>query len=627
VTTYSGTAAIRMTVAQAIVRFLQVQFSEMDGNERRLVPGMFGIFGHGNVQGVGQALLEVGDSLPFLPARNEQAMVHIAAAYAKAQRRTSTYACTSSIGPGATNMVTGAALATINRLPVLLFPSDYFVTRRQGPVLQQLEAPSQGDLSVSDCFRPVSRYFDRITHPSQLLSALPEACRVLTSPSETGAAVLSLPQDVQSEAFDFPATFFEPRHWRIERVPPSQERLTEAIDLIRESRRPVIIAGGGVVYSGAESALVRFAHTYGIPVAETFAGKGCFDDDSWLALGGMGTSGNPAANQLLREADLVICLGTRMTDTETGSQSLFQNPKVCFISVNVSDHDARKQGALPIVADIRATLAELQRKHIAVTPNSEYKEHVLRVMKDWRAALQSSLEPSPETMTQGELIQRLNDWVKPGDVVIGASGTIPGDLLRIWNSVGGRHCYLEFGYSCMGHEIPAGIGVRLAQREGEVFVLVGDGAFLMNPTEISTAVQLGLKVTFIVSDNHGFSSIHGIKVQRTGAGYLGTEMRMVDRNARTSDTRMLQLDLGRIAEGLGAVTFRAKNAESFGAALESSKRESTSCAIVVETDPRKRLPASGAWRDIPPAEVSSDPDVRRRKESYDKDRELQRFYG
>jgi len=619
---------IRLTMAQALVKYLHAQYSERDGVTRRLVPGVFGIFGHGNVHGLGQALLEFSGDMPYLPTRNEQGMVHIAAAYAKETRRRSTYACASSIGPGSTNMITGAALATINRLPVLLLPADTFETRLQGPVLQGLEHPLAGNVSVNDCFRPVSRYYDRIGRPQQLLAALPEACRVLTSPVETGAVVLSLPQDTQSEAFDYPASFFEQRSWRIERPLPSGQRIREAVELLKRATRPAIVAGGGVRYSEAEADVLRFASELGIPVAETFAGKGCLGSDSWLALGGMGTSGNQAANQVLREADLVIWLGSRMTDTQTGSHTLFQDPDVRFVSVNVSERDAAKDGALPIVADIRETLRALldEAKRAGITPRPDYEGHVRRLVSEWRTVLDAALRPANGAMSQGEIVQLLNQFVSPGDVVIGASGTLPGDLLKVWNTVGGRDCYLEFGYSCMAHEIPAGIGVRLARSGGEVYVLLGDGAFLLNPTEIVTAVQLEAKATFIVSENRGFEAIHGIQMRRTGPGDLGNEFRTRNSQTDRRDGEYLELDLARIAEGLGAVSFRADTATGFCEALARARQERRPCVIVVRNDPHRRLPDSGAWREIAPAEVSGDPEVRRIRALYEEERRLQRFY-
>jgi 3D-(3,5/4)-trihydroxycyclohexane-1,2-dione acylhydrolase (decyclizing) len=590
---------------------------------------MFGIFGHGNVHGLGQALLQHRAVLPLFPARNEQAMVHMAAAYAKSERRLSTFACASSIGPGATNMVTGAALATVNRLPVLLLPADYFANRRQGPVLQQLEDPSSGDLSVNDSFRNVSRYFDRITRPEQLLTALPEACRILTSPTESGAVVLSLPQDVQSEAYDYPDHFFEPRIWHVHRAPPPREQVTDVLKLIEESERPVIIAGGGVRYSAAEDELLQFATRFAIPVTETFAGKGSMSGDSWLTLGGMGTSGNPAANQVLRDADLVICLGTRLTDTQTGSSSLFQCPTVRFVSINLDERDAAKLAALPVIGDIRQTLRELlaSTDQQEIPPaRSEYERSVRELTAEWTEALRTATEPGEDALHQGAIVRALNDFAEPGDIVIGASGTLPTDLLKYWDASAGKECYLEFGFSCMTHEVAAAIGVRLSRPTGQVYALFGDGSFLMNPTEIATAAQLGLKVTYIVVENHGYRSIHGLQLRRTGPGDLGNELRALNPETQQRDGDYLALDLARIAEGLGAATLRVATPPELGRALEDVRDKPGPHVIVAAAGPPYYSPDSLAWREVPPAEITADGSGAARRAEYDEERRRQRLY-
>lgn len=618
---------VRVTTAQAIVRYLQVQHSERDGETRRLVPAIFGIFGHGNVIGVGQALDEYGQELPFLQGRNEQSMVHAAAAYAKASRRRATLACTSSIGPGATNMVTGAALATINRLPVLLLPGDAYATRHQGPVLQQLEHPSSRDVSVNDCFRPVSRFFDRITRPEQLLNALPEAMRVLTDPVETGAVTLALPQDVQAHAWDFPAHLFEERSWRIERPRPDERRLAEAVEALASAERPLVIAGGGVLYSEAEEALLAFAQATGIPVAETFAGKGALQEDSWLALGGVGLEGNPAASRLAKEADLVLAVGTRLTDFATGSQSVFQNPDVRFVAVNVWGRDARKQGALPVVGDARVVLEALTEalRRRGVATREEYRHEVERVRSEWlgvRAAL--SEHATGEAMSQAELILTLNEVAERGDTVIAAAGTPPGDLLKIWDATGGRSCHLEFGYSCMGYELPAGVGVRMAQEGGEVYVYIGDGTFLLNPGELVTALQERLKMTVVISENHGYQSIRRLQMWRAGRDF-GNEFRSRTNGRLAGD--YLELDLAKTAEGMGARTWRVESGDALRSALEEARGEERVCVIVCETEPHRYLPASEVWWDVAPPEASEDPLVQELRAEYERERgELQRFY-
>jgi 3D-(3,5/4)-trihydroxycyclohexane-1,2-dione acylhydrolase (decyclizing) len=615
---------VRLTTAQAIVRYLQGQWSERDGERRRLIPGMWGIFGHGNVIGLGQALEEYGADLTFHQGRNEQSMVHAAAAFAKATRRRQTMACTASIGPGSTNMITAAAGATINRLPVLLFPGDVYATRHQGPVLQQLEHPSSGDMSVNDCFRPIARFFDRITRPEQLLTALPEAMRVLTSPAETGAVVIALPQDVQSHAWAFPERFFEEREWRIERPPPDLARIAEAAELIRAAKRPLIIAGGGVLYSEAEDALLELAQG-GIPVAETFAGKGAVLVDDWLQLGGVGLEGNPAASALAKKADLVLCVGTRLTDFATGSNSIFQHPDVRFVAINVSRRDAHKQGAVAIVADAREALVALTDALGTWESEDAYRTEVARVRAEWldeRASLRDPIDG--EAMSQAQLILTLNEVAEPGDTVIAAAGTPPGDLLKIWDTTGGKTCHLEFGYSCMGYELPAGIGVRMAQPEGEVYVYIGDGTFLLNPGEIVNALQERLKITVVISENHGYQSIQRLQLWRHGRMF-GNEFRARQDGRLEGD--YLVLDLAKTAEGLGARTWHVETPGALRAALEAARGERKPCVIVCETEPHRYLPGSDVWWDVAPAEVSSEPEVRERRREYEREKaELQRFY-
>jgi 3D-(3,5/4)-trihydroxycyclohexane-1,2-dione acylhydrolase (decyclizing) len=616
---------VRLTSAQAVIRYLQAQWSERDGDRRRLVPGIWGIFGHGNVIGLGQAIEEHGDGLTFHQGRNEQSMAHAAAAFAKATRRRQTLACTSSIGPGATNMVTSAAGATINRLPLLLLPGDVYATRHQGPVLQQLEHPSAGDVSVNDCFRPVARFFDRITRPEQLLTALPEAMRVLTSPVETGAVVLALPQDVQSHAFDYPERFFEEREWRIERPLPDPRRIAEAAELIRGAERPLIIAGGGVLYSEAERALLTLARAAGIPVAETFAGKGAVQADEWLQLGGVGLEGNPAASKIAADADLVLAVGTRLTDFATGSNSLFQHADVRFVAINVWGRDAQKQGALAVVGDAREALDALREALAGWSTGEEYRDEVTRARGEWldqRAALLRPVEG--EAMSQAQLILTLNEVAQKGDTVIAAAGTPPGDLLKIWDATGGRACHLEFGYSCMGYELPAGIGVRSAQPDGEVYVYIGDGTFLLNPGELVNALQEGLKITVVISENHGYQSIQRLQLWRHGKMF-GNEFRA--RRDGQLDGEYLNLDLAKIAEGMGARTWHVDSPGAFRGALEAARGESRACVIVCETEPHRYLPGSEVWWDVAPPEVSDEAEAQRARREYERERkQLQRFY-
>jgi 3D-(3,5/4)-trihydroxycyclohexane-1,2-dione acylhydrolase (decyclizing) len=621
---------LSLTTAQAVVKFLSAQFSERDGRQRRLIPGIFGIFGHGNVAGLGQALYEYGQDLPYFQPRNEQSMVHTACGYAKATNRAATLACTSSIGPGATNMLSGAALATINHLPVLLLPSDYYATRHQGPVLQQLEHPISADVSVNDCFRPVSRFFDRISRPEQLLTALPEAMRVLTDPADTGAATLALPQDVQAHAYPFPGALFEKRVWRIERRLPDPQRVGEAIGLLKKAKRPVILAGGGVHYSEAWVELQSFSESMGIPVVETFAGKGAIREDSPLSLGGHGLTGNASAAQCVSHADLVICVGTRLTDFATGSQSAFNHPDVRFISINVKSHDAYKQGALPILADAREALRALAEAaaESGLQPRTSYVKEIARLKKQWKKQLTHEIyQPTPgEAMSQGQLIGILNEEAKAGDTIVAAAGSPPGDLHKLWDVSQGAACHLEFGYSCMGYEIPAGLGVRMAQPEGEVFVFIGDGTYLMNPTELVTASQEGLKITLVISENHGFQCIRQLQMGRAGHSF-GNEFRARDLKSKRLEGDFVPIDFAKNAESMGARAWKASTPEEVRQALREAREEKSTSVIVVQTEKYRFLPGSGVWWDVAPAEASQDPVTRNLRAEYEEARRrLQRFH-
>lgn len=621
---------VRLTMAQALVKYLGVQFSERDGEEHRFIPALFGIFGHGNVAGLGQALYEYGRDLPYYQPRNEQSMVHTACGYTKARNRLATFACAASIGPGSTNMITGAALATINRLPVLLLPADYYVTRSQGPVLQQLEHPISADVSVNDCFRPVSRFFDRISRPEQLLTALPEALRVLTDPAEAGAVTISLPQDLQMHAFDYPTHFFERRVWRIERRLPSPERINEAIALLKLAIRPVIVAGGGVHYSEAWNELQMFSQQLGIPVVETVAGRGAFRGRSELLLGAHGVTGNPRAGEFVAAADLVITVGTRLTDFATGSQSAFQNAEVKFININVCSHDAHKQGALPIVADARETLRELQAAASSAELKSRfaYLNEVRGARQRWDRQLREEVyRPMPgKGMSQGELVGVLNEYAQPGDTVIAASGSAPADMHKLWDVGEGAACHIEFGYSCMGYEIPAGLGVRMSQPQGEVYVLIGDGTYLMNPTELVTASQENLKITVIVIENHGFQCIRNLQMNRVGHSF-GNEFRRRDKNTHRLEGEFVEIDFAKNAESMGARIWRVNTREELRGALEQARPETKSCVIVAQTEKYQFTPASGVWWDVASAEVSHDSVTQKARTEYEEiKKRLQRFH-
>jgi len=557
-------------------------------------------------------------------------MVHTACGYTKARNRLATFACAASIGPGSTNMITGAALATINRLPVLLLPADYYVTRSQGPVLQQLEHPISADVSVNDCFRPVSRFFDRISRPEQLLTALPEALRVLTDPAETGAVTISLPQDLQMHAFDYPTHFFEKRVWRIERRPASPQRINEAIRLLKVATRPVIVAGGGVHYSEAWNELQMLSQQLGIPVVETVAGRGAIRGRPELLLGAHGVTGNPQAGEFVAGADLVITVGTRLTDFTTGSQSAFQNPEVKFININVCSHDAYKQGALPIVADARETLRELRAAAITagLKSRSAYLNEVRTARQRWERQLREEVyRPIPgKAMSQGELVGVLNDYAQTGDTVIAASGSAPADMHKLWDVGGGAACHIEFGYSCMGYEIPAGLGVRMSQPQGEVYVLIGDGTYLMNPTELVTANQENLKITVIVIENHGFQCIRNLQMHRVGHSF-GNEFRRRDRHTHRLEGGFVEIDFAKNAESMGARIWQVNTSEELRRTLDEARKETRSCVIVAETEMYQFTPSSGVWWDVASAEVSQDSVTQKARTEYEESKKrLQLFH-
>jgi 3D-(3,5/4)-trihydroxycyclohexane-1,2-dione acylhydrolase (decyclizing) len=626
----AGTGRVRLTMAQAVVRYLQEQYSDRDGELQRLVAAIFGIFGHGNVAGLGQALVEHGAGLPYYQPFNEQSMVHTAAGYAKATNRRSTLACTSSIGPGATNMVSGAALATINRLPVLLLPSDYYATRRQGPVLQQLEHPIELDTSVNDCFRPVSRFFDRITRPEQLLESLPEAMRVLTDPAETGTVTLALPQDIQAEAYDYPDHFFRRRVWTIERRPPTEQAIRDAIELLRTAERPFIVAGGGVHYSEAWAELQAFAEAFGIPVGETFVGRGAMRDDSPLVLAGVGVTGTPAAGKLAAEADLVLAVGTRLTDFTTGSRSLFRRPGVRFVGINVCAKDAIKLGATAVVADAREALLALTAAGLeaGLRPNEEYLADVARARDAWRERLRTEVyvQTPGQKLRQAQCLGIVNEQARPGDAIVAAAGSPPGDVHQMWDATGGRQAQLEFGFSCMGYELPAALGSRMAGATGEVYVLIGDGTYLMSPSELATAAQEDLKVTVLLMDNQGYQVIRRLQMATVGRSF-GNEFRERDEASNRLEGDYLEIDFCKNAESMGARAWHVTTEDELRRALDEAREETRSCLVHVEIERHVFGPASEVWWDVAPAEVTDDAETRRLRESYEQGRESQRYYG
>jgi 3D-(3,5/4)-trihydroxycyclohexane-1,2-dione acylhydrolase (decyclizing) len=596
---------VRLTVAQAVVRFLANQWTERDGVQQRTIPGCFGIFGHGNVAGVGQALLQAqrtgDDDMPYYLARNEQAMVHAAVGFARMRNRLATLACTASIGPGSTNMLTGAALATVNRIPVLLLPSDVFATRAASPVLQELEDPRSSDVSVNDAFRPLSRFFDRIWRPEQLPSALLAAMRVLTDPAETGAVTLCLPQDVQAEAYDWPAALFTKRVWHVARAVPEQVAVDRAAAAIRSATTPLIIAGGGVIYAEASAELDAFARQSGIAVADTQAGKGALSWDHPNSVGGVGATGTPVANALARNADLVIGIGTRYSDFTTASRTAFANPDVRFVNLNVASFDAVKQSAVPLVADARAGLTALTAALAGVSFDMSYVER----RDEWQRTVDRAYHlghgPLP---AQTEVIGAVNEACGQRDVVVQAAGSMPGDLQLLWRSRDPKQYCVEYGYSCMGFEIAGALGVRMADPTREVFALVGDGSYLMMSQEIVTAIAERIKLIVVVVQNHGFASI-GALSQSLGSQRFGTSYRYRDPATGDLTGDKLPVDLAANAESLGATVLRCHTIDDLTTALKQARAAERLTVVHIETDPLAPVPSSESWWDVPVAEVAA----------------------
>ena len=622
----------RLTMAQALVRFLANQYVERDGTEQRFFAGCFGIFGHGNVAGVGQALQQYPGDLTYYQARNEQGMVHAAAAYARQKNRLQTLACTSSIGPGATNMVTGAALATINRLPVLLLPGDVFATRRPDPVLQQLEAPHDGDLTVNDCFRPVSRYWDRINRPEQLIPAALAAMRVLTNQAETGTVTLALPQDVQAEAYDYPEEFFEKRVWRVGRPLPEAEMVERAAALIREAQRPMIVSGGGTIYSEATETLRRFADATGIPVGETQAGKGSMPYDNPLALGAVGATGTLAANRAAREADVVIGVGTRYADFTTASKTAFQNPDVRFVNVNVADLDVHKHAGVALVGDARAALEALNKALTGYEVEAQYRKQSAQASKEWDREVERlyTLDHGP-LPAQSAVIGTVNSFSEPKDVVVCAAGSMPGDLHKLWRTRDPKGYHVEYGYSTMGYEIAGGLGIKMAAPEREVYVMSGDGSYLMMNSEIVTSVQEGYKLTIVLLDNAGFASI-GALSRSVGSQGFGTQYRYRKNGSLGLDTEeeqtgeMLPVDLANNAQSLGARVIRAEDISGLKEALTEAKDADRTVVIYVPVDRYEGVPDYESFWDVPVAEVSEMESVVAARKEYAANKQAERRY-
>ena len=614
----------RLTMAQALLGFLKNQYVERDGAENRFFAGVLGIFGHGNVAGIGQALQE-NPELPYIPVRNEQGAVHLATGFAKASNRMKAFACTSSIGPGATNMITGAALATINRLPVLLLPGDIFARRNVAPVLQQLESPATQDTGVNDCFRPVSRYWDRIYRPEQLITALPEVMRVLTSPSDCGAVTLALPQDVQAEAYDYPEELFRKRTWLIRRPEPDAESLERAVRAIRESKRPFVVAGGGVLFSEASAALAKFCDATGIPVGETQAGKGSLPYDHAQSMGAVGATGTLAANRLAREADLVIGIGTRYSDFTTASMTAFQNPEVRFVNLNTAEFDAYKVSAIPVVADARVGIERIAAALGGYRVDEAYAHTICGLKQAWEAEVDRlfhlGTEPRP---AQSEVIGAMWEASGPRDMLVSAAGSHPGDLHKLWRTRTPNGYHMEYGYSCMGYEIPGAMGAKLADPSREIYVFLGDGTYLMAPSEIVTSVQEGIKIIIVLVDNHGFASIGGLS-RSLGQEGFGTIYRTRAESGQLEGD-WLPVDYEANARSLGAHAIRANGLGELKAALETAKGMDRTTVIVVETQRGVGVPGYESWWDVQVAEVSQMAEVRAARANYEEARKKERYH-
>jgi 3D-(3,5/4)-trihydroxycyclohexane-1,2-dione acylhydrolase (decyclizing) len=615
---------IRLTTSQALVRYLMNQRVDFDGEQQRFFAGMWGIFGHGNIGGVAEALQEVGPDFPYYLGRNEQAMAHAAIAFAKLKRRRQAFACLSSIGPGATNMVTAAATATVNRLPLLILCGDTFTERLQDPVLQQVGCEHAGDVTANDSFRAVVRYWDRITRPEQLISALPEVMRTLTSPADCGAVFLALPQDLQTFAFDYPQEMFEPRTWYVPRARPDRQALQRAASWIRESSKPMIVAGGGVRYSDAAGAVRELAEQTGIPVGETQAGKGCLPFDHPLSLGGAGVAGTRAANVLAEDADLIIGIGTRYTDFITSSKTAFQNPDVRFVNVNVFEHDALKHAAVALVGDARATVEELRVAVGDYRTEAGYQQQAQRLSREWNSEVQRLYDLGRDPISQGEAIGLVEASAQPRDVVVTSAGSLPGDLLKLWRCRDELSYQVEYGYSVMGYEIAGGLGAKLAAPDREVYVMVGDGSFLMMNTEIATAVQEGIKLIVVVVDNSGYSSVGRVSEQVGSEGF-GCHFRARGESG-WYDGQTLSVDFEAICRGLGATAVRADSREDLAAALEQARAASNTTCIVVSTDWHERVPGyASCWWDMATAEVASIPAVAEARVEYEREKSRERY--
>ncbi len=616
---------IKLTTSQALIRFLNNQYVTRDGQEHQFIKGVWGIFGHGNVAGISQALLQ-DKQMPYYLCRNEQAMTHTAIAYSKAKFRNEAMACTASVGPGSTNMITGAATATINRIPLLLLPSDIFARRNVAPVLQQLEHPMSQDISVNDAFKPVSAYWDRINRPDQLTWSLLEVMRVLTSPADTGAVTLCMPQDVQTEAFEYPSELFRKRIWSIPRMRPDINQLKKAVSWILTSKKPFIIAGGGVLYSEATETLNHFVEKTGIPIGETQAGKGSLPYTHPFNLGSIGATGSSAANLTAKEADLVISVGTRLSDFTTSSKSQFQNPDVKFIHINVNSMDAHKLSALPLLGDAKVTLSELGELLSGYKTDSDYKSTLENRKHNWMEEIDrvTSLSPN-DKIQQPNVVKIVNNSAGDDSVIICAAGSLPGDLHKLWMTVNPGGYHMEYGYSCMGYEIAAGLGVKMAKPDSNVIVMVGDGSYQMLSSELITAVQEGLKITVVLINNRGYGSIGSLS-ESVGSEGFGTNYKYRSQESGKLDGEYLPLDFVKNAESYGVAVISPKTYEEIEQAMITSRNSTKTHVIVIDVDKTQRVPSYHSWWDVPVAETSTMKEVKQSRSDYEESSKKQKNY-
>ncbi|PQP83859.1 3D-(3,5/4)-trihydroxycyclohexane-1,2-dione acylhydrolase (decyclizing) [Paenibacillus sp. PCH8] len=601
---------IRLTMAQALLRYLDQQYISVDGVETKFVKGIIGIFGHGNVTGIGEALERSPGSLTYMQGKNEQGMVHTAAAYAKQKNRRQIYACTTSIGPGALNMITAAATATVNRIPVLLLPGDNFATREPDPVLQQLEVSSDYTISATDPFKAVSKYWDRIVRPEQLMIAVTQAMRVLTDPAETGAVTLALPQDVQAEAYDYPESFFARKVHYLDRRPPVQAAIDRATQQIARGSKPLLVAGGGVLYSEASAQLVEFAEAFGIPIAETQAGKSAVSWDHPLNVGAIGVTGSLAANRLAREADVIIGVGTRFSDFTTASRSAFQHPEVSFININLNSMDAAKLGGEAILADAREGLQALQKELQQLQYQSAYGASEVADLRDeWNAEVDRLYAAQHESgLAQTTAVGIVNRTIDPSSVIVCAAGSLPGDLHRLWRAAEPKTYHMEYGFSCMGYEVSGAFGAALAEPDREVYAMVGDGSYLMLHSELVTSLQEQKKMTVLLFNNNGFQCIHNLQREHGSDGF-GNEFRYREAESGRLTGDYMPIDFAAHARSMGVKAYRAETAEQLEQALRDAKNETVSTLIEIPVVPGTNAGGYESWWNVGVPEVSAEEKV------------------